>query len=237
MIIRGNHANSNGSIPPVFNPATIVLNPLGTSKTGDDVVALGYNKIVELGESVDITLAGTITPNDETQIDNRIVEIDQGAESGFTFQANAYSLSDAGLLSQRSYQSKADVNNNGTPTTITSIMRSILFQLPVLYGNITDLNETPENLYTALTVKMGIQNQTISLTFPAHASGYHKVIALPDAWGAITHIIKDGQWEQIGSFVTIAKTITKTGAWTESYTMYATNVMNAMSETTYQIQF
>jgi hypothetical protein len=237
MIIRGNHFNPNSSVPPVFNGATVTLNSLGLSVSGNNVASYGYDKIVELGTSVNVTISGTVTPNDETSISNRRIEVDLGARADLAFTGNSFTTTDNGVSEESSYQGKILVDNNGDPTTVASVIRDVKFQLPALYGNIANLNDTPENLYAALSVKMAVQDQDFSLTFPAHASGFHKVIALPDAWGDITSIIKDGQWEQIGSFIKISKPITKSGAWTETYTLYATNLMNAMNEATYEIQF
>jgi len=105
-------------------------------------------------------------------------------------------------------------------------------------ADIPDINETPENLYAALGVKMTKQDQVFSVLFNSAETQHHKVIAIPYAWADITSIIKDGQWEQINSFTKTIKWITKTGGvWTTEYKFYATNLMNPMSETEYQITF
>lgn len=244
MIIRGSHnSGSNGSQPPEFDPATMYLAALSVNVSGGDVATAGLDKIVELGESINVTLSGSITPNDETSISNRRIEVDEGVESDIPFSTNSFSVSDTGVTASRKYQGKADVDNNGNPTTINSVMRELLFYYPVLYGNLDNINLSAEDLYTNLTVQMAVPNQAITLTFPASTAGQHKVIMIPDistgsqAWNAISSIIKDSQFEQIGSFVTAAKDVTKTGSWTQSYTMYATNAMNAMSESDYALTF
>jgi len=131
MILRGSHNQTNGSIPPAFDPATITLNAIGVNVSGNLVYATGYDKVVELGETIDVTLTGSITPNDESEITNRMIEINIGSDPGISFESNTFSLPDAGVSDERSYQAKADVNNNGNPATINSIIRKLKF-LPAL---------------------------------------------------------------------------------------------------------
>jgi hypothetical protein len=248
MIIRGQHSKGDGSVtpPPPFIPATISLNPIGVNVSGDNVLTSGVNKIVETGQTITATLSGSITPNSETEFDNSWVEVKNGALPNIPFIKNivhAFSVNNEGVTDNTSYRARIEVGNDGNPAIVSSSSRSLLFYYPVLYGNIPQINVTPEELYNALTVKMALPNQSLSLTFPAHENGFHKVIAIPhglaspQSWGNITSILKDGIWEQINSFPSAVRSIEKETKWIQDYTVYFTNLQNKMAQATYQIIF
>jgi len=96
---------------------------------------LSLNSISKQEEGTQFTpqLIGSLTPNQETIINSRIVQVN-GVDAD-TFSSNAINQpAPTVITADTTYRLKANVGNNGSPIDIESPLRNVDFVFPFFYG-------------------------------------------------------------------------------------------------------
>jgi hypothetical protein len=131
-----------------FLSASVSLNGFGLAEVGDDFAP---------------QIIGSLTLNDETLVSNRKVFVG-GVDSDIFLTNSINQAAPVNITTNETYQLQADVDNNGSPITITSPIRTQTFIYPFLHGMSSDSNLVQGNIYTSLTRLLQNQgNKTILL--------------------------------------------------------------------------
>ncbi len=96
---------------------------------------LSLNSFSKQEEGTQITpqLIGQLTPNQETTINSRIVQV--GGVDVATFASNSVNQpAPAAITADTTYRLKSNVDNNGSPVDIFSPSRTVDFIFPFFYG-------------------------------------------------------------------------------------------------------
>lgn len=201
-----------------FVPATLSLNSLST---------------YEVGTLQTPTLVGTLTLNDETVVNSRLILINS-VESD-TFTGTSINKTMPAITTNTTYQLKCNVGNNGTATDITSTLRSTSFIYPFFYGGNVASGLTGTSLYSGTTKLLATKsNKTVTLT----GNDVYFYFAYPASYGDLTKIIDPNNFDVTSSFTKSTATVASTGLyndWSLSYNIYQTGLTSASGS--FQFQF
>ncbi len=203
----------------------------------------------EIGTSNSVTISGSTSVNDETSFSNgELRQIHPSTSTVHTFgSATSYSTTitftpvkgntNSLELRFRAYQ---DVDNSGSPTTISSGIKYCRSVYPFFHGVNADaaLTSGGTALYSALTKLVQAQgNKTVSLT----GSNGYIYFAYPASYGDLSSILDQNSFEQITAFTKYTANVTSTALSTnwvdEPYIIYRSNVPTSPSGWNYQFKF
>lgn len=195
----------------------------------------------EVGSDINPTISGTLTLNDEdTVTERRVIDVTGGNSTLDNPTSNniSFTISSPVTVTSGSFQSyriEADVDNNGSPTTL-SASRSITGVYPFLYGmESSDLNNS--NFYTTLTKDVsakGDKNVTLN------GSSSYIYFMYPSSYGSLSGIIDPNGFDVTGSFTESTVTVDSSGLdnnWSGiSYTLYK-SVLTNINSAAYEFNF
>jgi hypothetical protein len=214
-----------------FIPATITMNA-GT--------------IWEIGTSNTLTITGSTTANSETVFSNGRVDrvypttatiYSFGAAMSFTTTANF--TPDASVASSLEIRFVAyqDVGNNGSPTTINSPTRITTSVYPYFHStSTTDFTSGGTQLYTGLTKVVQAQGNK---TFTYNGTGY-LYFCYPSTYGALTSILDQNSFEQLGAFNVTTQTVNSSGLvnnWGTTYYIYSSKTISTPSNYNFTFRY
>lgn len=180
----------------------------------------GGTTYYETGSSVNISINGNITANSETIFGSGSIR-KEGVD-WYTFSsASSYSTTDTGVSSSTFYRTYIEVGNNGSPSLITSSLKTISFIYPYLYGtsSVAGLSET--TLYSSLT-KLVETNGTKSPSLVGISTYIY--FCFPSSYGDLSSIKDPNNFEILNSFEYSGSVpVTSSGLtnnWMETYKVY-----------------
>lgn len=179
----------------------------------------------ETGSSQTITVNGSVTLNDETNFGTGSVERDSVSWNTFTPSTSSasYTFSDIGIEENHSYITYVQVNNNGSPTVISSGTKTVTFIYPFLYGLSTSSSLDSGSLYTELTKSVTTQSDmTINLVGTATFIYF----AYPASYGNLLSIIDPNLFNITSDFTATSMSVTSSGLtnnWQNTYKVYKLN--------------
>lgn len=205
-------------------------------------LSLNSFSLVEEGTQVTPTLNGLLTINDEGSPSNGVVLVN-GAPSG-TFAitsppANTVISQPApgAVTADTTYQLRADVDNNGSPGTISSPVRTLDFIYPFFWGVSVNAALSGTTLYSALTKAIQAQGNK-SVVF--NASAEYLYFAYPNNYPDLTSILDPNSFEVLGSFTkSDPVSVTSVGLfsnYTRNYKVYRSNSLTTINGT-FQFKF
>jgi hypothetical protein len=195
-----------------FIPATVVISGVGT---------------YQIGTLQTPSITTTITQNDETIFGTGSVFKDSVIwNTEPTIPPYSFTFSDTNISSNHSYQSSIQVNNNGSPTIITSNTIQASFIYPYLWGMSVTPGLSGTNLYTEFTRQIVTQgNETISLI----GNTVYIYFCYPSSYPALSSILDPNLFEIINSFeYSSSVSVTSSGLandWTTTYKVYRTSLV------------
>lgn len=194
--------------------------------------------LVEEGTQQTPTVAGTFAQNDETTTttSRMLVNTVPGATSPDPIPFGAISQLQSAITADTTYKIEADVDNNGTPNTISSNTVTVDFIFPFFYGSDADASLTGNALYLALTKLIQNQgNKTVNLS----PSTEYIYFCYPDTYPDLTSILDPNSFEVLGSFTKFARSVTSNGLfndYTQGYKVYRSNGLTSAGGN-YQFKF
>lgn len=200
-------------------------------------INLSTTTLYESGSTQNVNLSITITPNDETTISNRdTIDITGGSttiddDNG----SNSYSVIANGITANNTWRAQCDVDNNGSPTTISDDV-SIEFIRPWIYGMNNSIITDPTTLYTDFGRSLQKQGNK---TFPLNGTNQYIHILIPDNWADINKIIDQNGFDVTGAFTQSTNNVTTSGltpGLTSSYKKYVSG-LTTVASANFQIQF
>ncbi len=191
-------------------------------------LSLNNFNLAEVGDNFSPQLIGTLSPGDETLISSRKVFVD-GVDTD-TFPSNTINqAAPLNIIINTTYQLRANVDNNGSPTTIVSATRTQSFIYPFLHGMSSDPNLIQTNIYSSLTKLLQTQgdktillNGTLQTIYFAYDSSY------PD----LTKIEDNNGFNVTGSFTQSLLNIDSVGQsieYTKQFKVYKSSVTTVNS--------
>ena len=192
----------------------------------------------ESGATFTPTITGTLALNDETIVTARRIE---NVTSGTTIDnpaGNSYNFTTTDVTSNNTFRNEADVDNNGSPITITSSNSTVSFIRPWFFGMDADANLTGTDLYSNLTKEVVNQsNKTVTIGGTAQFIYF----ALPDFWTDIVTILDQNGFNVTGSFTkTEPVSVTSVSivpGLTSDYKVYRSNLTTVPASSDYQVLF
>jgi len=200
-----------------FVPATLSLNSFSDQEEGTQVTP---------------TLIGTLTPNQETIINTRIVQV--GGIDTDTFATNNINQpAPSAITANTTYRLKSNVDNNGSPIDIFSPNREVEFVFPWFYGTSLEALRadvlTNTNFYTDGTKV--INDGSGQITVPFSGTGFlwfavHNSIAVKTAW--FETVLNNGAIGTPSDLfdAPVIQLVNSTGLfndYSENYNIYVTN--------------
>lgn len=210
-------------------------------------ISINSNQYIEVGETVNITISGTVTQNDSSSFANGRVEIGSGGSLSFS-SPGSYSVIDNGVskISEgvaETYISKVEVDDSdGNTQTIESGTKSIIARYPYFYGVSSDQNLSGATLYNNLTkVK---ENQGTKYHDFTCADGDYIYIVTPSDWNDLSNVTDNGGLgDSVFSAFTTAelRLVDSTGELTPGYNnnfkVYRTTSPQSASEHSLKFDF
>lgn len=172
-----------------FDPATISIN--------------SATEYVEEGRSNSIALSGAVTKNDENSFGTARIEELLGAVTVHTFAVGQgattpWNKNVTDVDSNKQYQAKVDVDNDGDPTTILSAIKYIFAVIPYIYGqDASILNNS--TIYDAAEMTVAVNNALLAsatMEIPFDASNQYLHFCYPQSWGLPTSIFDNNGFQQ-----------------------------------------
>ena len=189
-------------------------------------VSISGGGLYETGSLQTVSVYSSITQNDETLFGTGSVYKDGvlwNIES--TIPPYSFTFNDVNVSSNHTYQTFVSVNNNGSPTTISSGTTSISFIFPYLWGMSVTSGLSGTSLYNAFTPQIVNEgSKTISL----NGSAVYIYFAYPSSYPDLTSILDPNSFQVIGSFTKSTVSVTSTGLtnnWTTNYKVYQTQLV------------
>jgi hypothetical protein len=182
----------------------------------------------QTGSVQTISVVSSITINDETTFGTASV-FRNGSLWNTTASIPPYSFTfiDTNISSSEAYQSFVQVNNNGSPTNISSNTTNVSFIFPYLWGTSTTSSLSGTALYNAFTSQIVNQgNKTINM----NGSAVYIYFAYPDTYPVLTSILDPNLFQVISSFNESLVSVTSTGLannWTTNYKVYQTQLVSS----------
>lgn len=191
-----------------FQPATLNLNS-GTT-------------YVEVGTLNNVTVSGSISMNDEVTTTGGYVN--KNGVTWHTFGTSpTFSYGDSGLLAVSpvnfSYQAFVTAANNGSPTILSSGVKTLSYIYPTLYGlSTSDLSTGGISLYNGMTKSIApASNSTINMA----GSGVYIYYAYPMSYGALSSILDPNGFNITSSFDIFTNVmVTSSGLYNNYTTLY-----------------
>jgi hypothetical protein len=193
-----------------FIPATVAISPGGTT-------------LYQVGTSNAFSVVSSVTANDETIYGTASVKRDGTEVYTASVPPLAFSYTDSAITTNHSYISYVSVDNNGSPTVISSNTKTATFVYPYLWGMSTGSGLSGTALYNAFTKQVVASgNKTVSLV----GNSTYIYFAYPATYPALTSILDPNSFEVIGNFqYSSSVSVTSTGLdsdWTTNYKVYRT---------------
>lgn len=174
----------------------------------------------ETGSVQTRTVTSTITANDETSFGTGSVTRDS-----LTWNTIAAippltpSFSDTNISSSHTYKTFVQVDNDGSPTVITSTARSVSFIFPYLYGLSSTEGLSGTSLYTTMVSKSLTTQQDKADYF--WGTGTYIYFCYPASYANLTSILDPNSFEVLSSFEHSASVpITSSGLTTNWMNLY-----------------
>jgi hypothetical protein len=191
-----------------FVPATIAISSGGTYyyETGSSQNFV-VDTVLTLNDEVLVPLVNTGSVLKNSTLWNTIV--------------GSQTLTDTGVSSSNTYQSFFYVNNNGSPTTISSNTRAISFIYPYLWGTSSIAGLNGVDLYSNLIKTVQTSGtKIVNLT----GSSTYIYFAFPSSYTSLTSIKDPNLFETLSSFdFSSSVSVTSVGLlnnWTNTYKVY-----------------
>ena len=143
-----------------------------------------------------------------------------------TIPPYSFAYTDVNISSNHSYQTLVQVNNNGSPTIISSNTIQASFIYPYLWGMSSTAGLTGNGLYTTFTRQVVTQgNKTVSLV----GNVVYIYFCYPATYPDLTSILDPNLFEIINSFdYSGSVSVTSSGLsnnWTTTYKVYRTTLV------------
>lgn len=200
-------------------------------------VSINSSSLREVGNQLTPSITYTLTVNDETIVNaRRIINVTSGTTvANPAVNSTAYTAS--AIISNNTWRNEADVDNNGSPGTITSSNSSVSFIYPFFYGMDDDAALTGNDLYTSLTKSVANEGtKSVSL------NGTDKYIyfVVPTTWDALSKVVDPNGFDVTSAFESSTRSVTSSGLftnYTEDFTVYRTSTLTEVNSGTFQFQF
>lgn len=198
-----------------FIPATISLSALAV--------------VYEQGTANNVTVAGSVTGNDETSFsDAEVISPSDGdaVVDTFTAQVGNFSIIDSGVSAYKTYRARINVGGDGTPGTILSALKIVEFIHPFFWG-MNELDLAGDDIYNLLTKSVTKQSTKVVLL---NGSAKHIYFCYPESYPDLTSIKDQNGYEVLDSFTQSLVTVESSGLsvdWTLSYKVYKTPLTTA----------
>ena len=198
-----------------FLSAYMSLNGFGLAEVGDDFAP---------------QLIGSITLNDETLVSNRRIFV--GGVDTASFVGNSINqAAPANITTNETYQLRTDVDNNGSPTTINSPIRTQSFIYPFLHGMSADANLIQTTIYAGLTKLLQNQgNKNILLNGSSQTIYFAYDSSYPD----LAQILDNNGFDVTGNFTQSLLNVDSVGKaidYTKQFKVYKSAVTTVNSAT------
>jgi hypothetical protein len=197
-----------------FISATIAVSPSGTS-------------YYQQGTNPNFTVTATITANDETIFGSGSMKKDGSAWNSASVPPLSFAFTDANITSNHSYYATVSVDNNGSPTTITSNTSNVSFIYPYLWGTSSVAGLSGASLWSTMSRQVVTSgNKTVNFV----GSVVFMYFAYPATYPALTSILDPNGFEVIGNYeYTSSVSVTSVGLysdWTTNYRVYRTRIVS-----------
>jgi len=177
----------------------------------------------ETGSVQTITVTSAITANDEVTFGSGSVKRDSLLwNTVASIPPFSFTYTDTNISSSHVYQTFVQVDNDGSPTVISSVTRTVSFIFPYLWGMSSTPGLSGNTLYTTMV--------SHSITVSGNKAGYfwgtgtYIYFAYPSSYSALTSILDPNNFEMISSFEYSASVpVTSSGltnTWMNTYKVY-----------------
>jgi len=177
----------------------------------------------ETGSVQNRSIVAIITPNNETIFGTgSVTKNGQPWNTIATIPPYTASFTDSNISSSQTYRAFIQADNNGSPSVISSSIRTVSFIYPYLWG----LSSTPDLTGSALYISM--QSKSISTEGDKASNfwgtGTYIYFAYPASYAPLTSILDPNSFEMLPSFEYSASVpVTSSGLtynWSQLYKVY-----------------
>lgn len=207
-----------------FLAATVSLTPLPT---------------YQIGTSQNVTLAGSVTLNDETEVfARRVLDVTSGSTIIGNPAGNTIIFTVQNVIASRSFKIDVDVGGNGTPNTISSPTRTVQFVYPFLHGMSSNPSLDNFGLYSQLAKLIETRaDKTIVLS----GSTSYVYFAYPASYPDLTGIYDQNGFNTLPSFTLYQAPVTSVGLnysdWTQTYKVYRSKLITSVDSQPFRFTF
>jgi len=184
--------------------------------------------LYQTGSLQTVSVYSNITVNDETGFGSGSIFKDGAVwNNQASIPPYSFTFNDINTYSNHTYQTFVSVNNNGSPTVISSNAISISFVYPYLWGMSVTSGLSGISLYNAFTPQIVTQT---SKTINLNGSAVYIYFAYPAIYPDLTSILDPNSFQVIGSFNKSTVSVTSTGLtnnWTTNYKVYQTQLVSS----------
>jgi len=180
----------------------------------------------ETGSIRTITTPALITPNEETVFGTSYIQRD--SSTVYTTVSPSplnFGYSDVNVSSSHTYQAFTNVNNNGSPTTVSSGTQNVNFIFPYLYGTSATAGLSGTSLYTTLVSGKDASPQG-SKIYNYNNNSIYMYFCYPSSYPDLSSIIDPNNFQVISTFQYSASvSVTSSGLtnnWMRTYKVYRT---------------